>query len=93
MGLVEVGNDTRLEWTISDVIDLAEQGDLARAIRTVAELMSMGEDDAGAWSVTAQLAPDSRTASLCWRQALRLRPGDPTALRELARLQSLARAS
>jgi len=93
MGLVEVGNDTGLEWTIGDVIDLAEEGALARAIRTVSELMALGEDDAGAWAVTAQLAPDSQTASLCWRQALRLRPGDPIALRELARLQALARAS
>jgi Flp pilus assembly protein TadD len=93
MGLVEMEKDTGVEWTISDVIDLAEQGGLARAIRTVSELMTLGEDDAGAWAVTAQLAPDCRTASICWRQALRLRPGDPIALRELARLQALARAS
>lgn len=75
-----------IQWTLRETLDATRGARLADALRTVSDLVRLGGDDVEAWAAMAQLAWDRDTALTCWREVLRLRPGDPRALRQLAML-------
>lgn len=78
---------------LHEAIAAAKAGDKSAAKNIVADLLRANQDDANAWIVMAQLLDDPEQVRDCWRQVIRLKPGDPRALQQLAQLEQGTRST
>jgi len=73
---------------VRQAVELAKAGQKDEARKLVASVLQQDGNNPDAWIVMAQLVDEPQKAIDCWRQVVRLRPGDEKAKQQIERLQS-----
>lgn len=73
---------------LREIIALAKNGKQTAARTKIAQLIQEDQNNADAWIVMAQLVDDKGQEIDCWRQALRLRPGEERIKQRIVKLET-----